>query len=82
MIYSGEPYDSKTRKAHGVAICLNPVGTKVWKDSGSEWAPISERIIKIRLYCAPIHTTVITANSPINPITNKRAMKIIYSIMI
>jgi exonuclease III len=71
MIYSGAPYDRKTRKAHSVAICLDPIATKVWKDSGSEWVPINERIIKIRLYCAPIHITVIAVYSPINPITKQ-----------
>ncbi|UJR38866.1 hypothetical protein I4U23_031534 [Adineta vaga] len=71
MLYSGAPHDSKTRKAHGVAICLNPIATKVWKESGSEWVPINERIIKIRLYCAPVHITVIAVYSPINPITKQ-----------
>ena len=52
MIYSGVPYDRKTRKAQCVAICLNPFATKVWKDSGSEWVSINERIIKIRPYDA------------------------------
>ena len=75
MIYSGAPYDRKTRKAHGVAICLNPIATKVWKDSGSEWVPISERIIKIRLYCAPIHITVIAVYSPINPTTKQMSVE-------
>jgi hypothetical protein len=71
MIYSGAPHETKTRKAHGVAICLDQTATKVWKDSGSEWVPISERIIKIRLYCAPIHITVIAVYSPINPLTKQ-----------
>ncbi|CAF1437436.1 unnamed protein product [Adineta ricciae] len=71
MLYSGASHDRKTRKAHGVAICLNPIATKVWKDSGSEWVPINERIIKIRLYCAPVHITVIAVYSPINPITKQ-----------
>ena len=71
MIYSGAPNDRKTRNAHGVAICLDPIATKVWKDSGSEWIPINERIIKIRLYCAPIYITVIAVYSPINPKTNQ-----------
>ena len=71
MIYSGAPYDRKTRKSYGVAICLNPIATKVWKDSGSEWVRISERIIKIRSYCAPIHITVIAVYSPINPTTKQ-----------
>ena len=33
MVYSGAPHDRKTRKAHGVIICLNSAATKVWKDS-------------------------------------------------
>ncbi|CAF1454133.1 unnamed protein product [Rotaria sp. Silwood1] len=71
MIYSGAPHETKTRKADGVAICLDQTATKVWKDSGSEWVPISERMIKIRLYCAPIHITVIAVYSPINPLTKQ-----------
>jgi exonuclease III len=69
MIYSGAPYYKKTRKAHGVTICLDRIATNVWKDSGSEWEPNSDRIIKIRLHCAPIHITVIAVYSPINPVT-------------
>ena len=71
MIYSGASHDSKTRKAYGVAICLDQTATKVWKESGSKWKPISEGIIKIRLYCAPIHITVIAVYSPINPQTKE-----------
>ena len=75
MIHSGAPHDNKTRKAHGAAICLDKAAAKVWKDSGSEWVPISERIIKIRLYCAPIHITVIAVYSPINSLTKDMADK-------
>ncbi|CAF4057828.1 unnamed protein product, partial [Rotaria magnacalcarata] len=28
IIYSGAPSDNKTRKAHGVAICLDPIATE------------------------------------------------------
>ncbi|CAF4564849.1 unnamed protein product, partial [Rotaria socialis] len=73
MIYSGAPHEMKTRKAPGVAICLDQIAAKVWKDSGSEWEPISERIVKIRLQCTPIHITVIAAYSPINPTTKEMA---------
>ncbi|CAF4230155.1 unnamed protein product [Rotaria magnacalcarata] len=73
MIYSGAPHEMKTRKAHGVAICLDQTAAKVWKDSGSEWEPISERIVKIRLQCTPIHITVIAVYSPINPTTKEMA---------
>ena len=71
MIYSGASNETKTRKAHGVAICLDQIATRVWKESGSEWAPISDRIVKIRLFCAPIHITVIAVYSPINPISKQ-----------
>ncbi|CAF2129927.1 unnamed protein product [Rotaria magnacalcarata] len=73
MIYSGAPSDNKTRKAHGVAICLDPIATKVWKDSGSEWEAVSERIIKIRLKCTPIDIAVLSVYSPVNPSTKKVA---------
>ena len=48
LIFSGMPHETKTRKAHGVAICLDKTATHTWKESGSEWEPISERIVKIR----------------------------------
>ncbi|CAF3620000.1 unnamed protein product [Rotaria socialis] len=73
MIYSGAPHEMKTRKAHGVAICLDQTAAKVWKDSGSKRKPISERIVKIRLQCTPIHITVIAVYSPINPTTKEMA---------
>ncbi|CAF3042914.1 unnamed protein product [Rotaria socialis] len=71
MIYSGVQSDNKTRRAHGVAICLDPIATKVWKDSGSEWEAVSERIIKIRLKCTPIDITVLSVYSPVNPSTKQ-----------
>jgi exonuclease III len=40
-----------------------------WKNSGSEWEPISERILRIRLHCHPINITFIAVYSPINPST-------------
>ncbi|CAM4767619.1 unnamed protein product [Rotaria magnacalcarata] len=66
MIYSGVHSDNKTRRAHDVAICLDPIATKVWKDSGSEWEAVSERIIKIRLKCTPVDITVLSVYSPVN----------------
>jgi hypothetical protein len=73
LIYSGLPSDSKTRNAHGVAICLDKAATKVWKDSGSEWEAISERIVKVRLNCLPVNITVIAIYSPVNPINKEMA---------
>ncbi len=74
MIYSGLPSTNKTRSAHGVAILLDPSATKVWKNSGSEWEAISERIIKIRLECTPINITVFSVYSPVNP-TDKQMIE-------
>lgn len=51
----GLPYDKKTHAAHGVAICLDKIATKVWKNSGSEWEAVSERIVNIRMHCFPIN---------------------------
>ncbi|CAF3647433.1 unnamed protein product [Rotaria socialis] len=49
--------------------------TNVWKDSGSVWEPINERIIKIRLQCIRIYVTVIAVYSPINPTKNEMAIE-------
>lgn len=71
MIYSGLSSDNKTRNAHGVAICLGETAAKIWKQSGSEWEAVSERIVKIRMNCFPINVTVIAVYSPVNPTTNQ-----------
>ncbi|CAF3835608.1 unnamed protein product [Rotaria sp. Silwood1] len=67
MIYSGLPKVNKTRSAHGVAICLDKTATNIWKLSGSEWEAVNERIIKIRMYCAPINVTYIAVYASVNP---------------
>ena len=36
MIYSSALHDMKILKAHGVAICLDPIATKIEKDSKNE----------------------------------------------
>ncbi|CAF2156373.1 unnamed protein product [Rotaria magnacalcarata] len=73
MISSGVQSDNKTRRVHGVAICLDPIATKVWKDSGSGWEAVSERVIKIRLKCTPVDITVLSVYSPVNPSTKQMA---------
>ena len=73
MIYSGLSSQSKTRKAHGVAFCLDRIATAVWKNSGSEWEPVSDRILRIRLNCPPINITLIAVYSPVNPMTKEMA---------
>jgi exonuclease III len=73
LIYSGLPGTTKTRAAHGVAFCLNKTAASTWKNSGSEWEPVSERILRIRLHCTPISLTLISVYSPINPSTLAKA---------
>ncbi|CAF0883692.1 unnamed protein product [Rotaria sordida] len=70
-IFSGLPSVNKTRKAHGVAVCLDKVAAKVWKDSGSEWEAVSERIVKIRLKCSCVNVTIISIYAPVNPTNNQ-----------
>jgi exonuclease III len=67
MIYSGLPSQSKTQAAHGVAVCLNKTATTAWKNSGSEWEPVSERILRVRIHCSPINITLIAVYAPVNP---------------
>ena len=71
LIFSSMPHETKTRKAYGVAICLDKTATNTWKESGSEWEPISERIVKIRLRCTPISITVIAVCSSVNSTTKE-----------
>ena len=70
LIYSGLPSESKTKSVHGVAICLDKAAAMVWKDSGTEWEAINERIVKIRLLCTPITVTFIAVYAPVNPVNN------------
>ncbi len=67
MIYSGLPKLNRTKAAHGVAICLDKIATKIWKLSGAEWEAVNERIIKIRMHCAPINVTYVAVYAPVNP---------------
>jgi hypothetical protein len=75
MVYSGAPSCNKTRSAHGVAIYLDKQASNVWKESGSVWEAVNERIIMVRLRCEPIYVTIIAIYSPINPNGNKQAIE-------
>ena len=44
----GQPVE----RGEGVAIILDKVAAKAWSDGGSEWKPISSRVIKVRLRIA------------------------------
>ena len=73
MIYSGMPNQSKTRAAHGVAVCLNRTATTAWKNSDSECKPVSKRILRIRINCSPINVILITVYAPVNPSSKSMA---------
>lgn len=73
MIYSGVAGDDKTRSAHGVAVCLNKQATRVWKDSGSVWEAVNERIIMVRLGGKPINISLIAVYAPTNPSKGQKA---------
>ncbi|CAM4859591.1 unnamed protein product [Rotaria socialis] len=67
LLHSGAPSATKIRSAHGVALCLGEQATKIWKDGGSIWEAVSERIITARLQCHPVSITLVSIYSPINP---------------
>ena len=69
LIYSGLPSVNKTGTTHGIAMCLNTEASCVWKNSGAEWEPVNERIIKIRMNRKPINVTIIAVYAPVNPST-------------
>jgi exonuclease III len=73
MIFSGVTSENKTRSAHGVAVCLNKQATRVWKDSGSVWEAVTERIIMVRLGGKPIYISLIAVYAPTNPLKGQNA---------
>ncbi|CAF3715602.1 unnamed protein product [Rotaria socialis] len=73
FIYSGHSSADKTRSAHGVAIVLNKQATTAWKNLGSTWEAVNERIVMIRLAGKPINVTVIAIYAPINPKNQQQA---------
>ena len=44
----GQPVE----RGEGVAVILDEDASKGWSDGGSEWMPISSRVIKVRLRVA------------------------------
>ncbi|CAM4833486.1 unnamed protein product [Rotaria magnacalcarata] len=73
FIYSGHSSADKTRSAHGVAIVLNKQATTAWKNLGSTWEAVNERIVMARLASKPINVAVITIYAPINPKNQQQA---------
>ncbi|CAF4874669.1 unnamed protein product, partial [Rotaria socialis] len=67
LLYSGLPSVNKTRSAHGVAVVLDKRATNNWKQAGSEWQAITERIVKVRLKCTPVNITFVAVYAPVNP---------------
>ena len=67
ILHSGAPSATRTRTAHGVAILLGKQAYKSWKNGGSMWEAVSDRIITARLQCHPISITLIAVYSPTNP---------------
>jgi exonuclease III len=78
FIYSGHSSTDKTRSAHGVAICLNKQATTAWKNLGSTWEAVNERIVMVRLACKPINVTVIAIYAPVNPKNQQQASSTTY----
>ncbi|CAF2814827.1 unnamed protein product [Rotaria sp. Silwood2] len=72
FIHSGASGNNKTRKADGVAICLNKHATKIWKTSGSIWKAINSRIVTVHLKCNPINITIIALYAPVNRINDQK----------
>ncbi|CAF1348390.1 unnamed protein product, partial [Didymodactylos carnosus] len=73
IIHSGLPSDEKTKRAHGMAVCLDQSAAKVWKASGSAWEAVSSRILTVRLGCKPINITVIAVYAPVNPANGQKS---------
>ncbi|CAF1042994.1 unnamed protein product, partial [Didymodactylos carnosus] len=63
----------KTKRAHGVAVCLDQSAAKVWNASGSAWEAVSSRILTVRLGRKPINITVTAVYAPVNPANGQKS---------
>ena len=63
IVYSG----NRASHNHGVAILLSPRAKTAWEAAGSEFQPVSERILKIRLKCHLSYMSIISVYAPTNP---------------
>lgn len=64
FLFSGLPDTGNQEKKEGVAIVLSPDTTKFWENGGSEWEPVSSRIIRIRLCYGNRYVTKISVYAP------------------
>ena len=71
-LFSGFPSTSRTRAAHGVAICLDKQATAAWRDAGSTWEAVNEQIISCRLSAHPVNVTLVSIYAPINAQNTQR----------
>ena len=75
-LFSGHPSSDPTRSAHGVAICLNRRAAAAWREAGSVWEAVSERIVYCRLRAHPVNITLVSVYSPINPQPGQTAAEV------
>ena len=66
-LFSGHPSSDSIRSAHELAICLNKQAAAAWREGGSVWEAVSERIVYCRLRAHPINITLVSVYSPVNP---------------
>jgi exonuclease III len=67
------PNPSKTRAAHGVAVCLNRTATTAWKNFDSACKLVSKRILRVRIHFSPINVILIAVYAPVNPSSKSMA---------
>ena len=57
---------NKSRKTHGVVVCLNKLGIEIWKAFESIWTAINSRIVMVCLKYKPINVIIIAVHVPVN----------------
>ena len=71
IIYSGMLESEPQHRRRGVAVVLEERAASAWKMAGSEFTPVSERTLKIRLKSHFGHVSVIAVYAPTNEAGNE-----------
>ena len=72
IIYSGMLDNELKHRRRGVAVVLEERAASGWRMAGSEFTPVSERLLKIRLKSHFGHVSVIAVYAPTNEAGNGR----------
>ena len=78
IIHSGMAESEPQHRRRGVAVVLEKRAASAWRLAGSEFTPVSERILRTRLKSHTGHVSVIAVYAPTNEAGNEEETKKFY----